>query len=324
MLHSVYGLNVEANVHIPGLARLSVEQSPDVWVWLGRMPSWLDETPYDVHRMCYVSAIRDECGQPSWTVEEFTGGEHLRVSFCDGTVFLMSRDGTRIWGTWPDSLTLEDTAVYLLGPIIGLALRLKGIACLHASAVVIGDRAVALLGPAGAGKSTTAAAFARMGFPVLSEDVVALTESEHAVAAQPGYAHVRLWPAAVEILYQVRDALPPLTRNWDKRGLDLTANGYHFHPHAQPLAAIYLLNDRRSTTEAPMVEPMPARDALMTLVANTYVNYWLEPAMRAAEFEVLTRLVARVPIRTVTPHADPAHLSRLCDVILEDFQSISD
>ena len=43
---------------------------------------------------------------------------------------------------------------------------------LHAAGVVRGDRGIALLGPAGAGKSTLAMACARRGFGVFAEDAV--------------------------------------------------------------------------------------------------------------------------------------------------------
>ena len=42
---------------------------------------------------------------------------------------------------------------------MGFVMLLRGIVCLHASAIAIDDEAIALLGPAGSGKSTTAAAF---------------------------------------------------------------------------------------------------------------------------------------------------------------------
>ncbi len=57
----------------------------------------------------------------------------------------------------------------------------------------------------------------------------------------------------------------------------------------------------------------------MALVPNTNVNYLLDKAMRAHEFELLGRVVANVPLRRVTSHTDPAHLSTLCDLILDDF-----
>jgi hypothetical protein len=320
MYYSVYGLRLEANVSIPGLTTLASDQDPNVQVWLDAMPWWLDDPAHVDPKTRYTSPDCDGDGRPRVEVQQFshTDSEYFRLTYADGTAFLIDRAGTRIWSTWPDTLTVEDTAVYLLGPIIGFALRLRGITCLHASAVAIAEHAIALLGTAGAGKSTTAAAFARLGYAVLSEDVVALEDSQSGFSVQPGYPHIRLWPTSAEILYRSPDALPPLTPNWDKRYLDLLESGYAFQYSPLPLAAVYVLGRRCPDPEAPFVEEISAREALMTCVENTYGNYLLEPAMRAKEFTVLSRLVERVPVRRVNPHVDPARLSRLCDAILED------
>ena len=37
------------------------------------------------------------------------------------------------------------------------------------------------------------------------------------------------------------------------------------------------------------------------------------------EFDLLTRLLAGVPVRRVTPHADARRIQQLCDCILDDF-----
>jgi len=117
---------------------------------------------------------------------------YFKLHYSDGTEFIIDRKGTEVWCVWPDTLTLEDAVVYLLGPVLGFVLRLRGITCLHASAISVGDRAVVLLGPAGAGKSTTAAAFAKLGYPVLSDDVLALSDQNTTFLAQPAYPHLHL------------------------------------------------------------------------------------------------------------------------------------
>src|SRR5262249_22183040 len=154
--------------------------------------------------------------------------------------------------------TLEDTATYLLGPVLGFILRLRGVTCLHASAVAICDQAIAILGPAGAGKSTTAASFARAGYKVLTDDIVALDERGDAFLVQPAYPRVRLWSESVNALFGTEDALPLLTPTWDKRYLDLQANISCFQEHPLPLAAIYLLDKRSSDPAAPFIEAVPA------------------------------------------------------------------
>jgi hypothetical protein len=94
-------------------------------------------------------------------------------------------------------------------------LRLRGVICLHASAVNINDRSVIFVGSEGAGKSTMAAAFARQGFFVLSDDIVALSEYGREFRALPACPRVNLWPDSVEILYGSREALPRITAGWE-------------------------------------------------------------------------------------------------------------
>jgi hypothetical protein len=116
-------------------------------------------------------------------------------------------------------------------------LRLRGIFVLHASAVAIGDRALALAGQPGAGKSTTAAAFALLGYPVLSEDVVPVFEQGDILVVHAGYPHIRLWPDSVKLLLGSSDALPRIIPSWDKCRLDLTQNGFRLQIEPLPLSA---------------------------------------------------------------------------------------
>jgi hypothetical protein len=58
---------------------------------------------------------------------------------------------------------------------------------------------------------------------------------------------------------------------------------------------------------------------LLSLIANTYATKLMDKQMRAREFELLTRVLNNVPLRRVTPHADPARIPELCDAILNDF-----
>jgi ABC-type dipeptide/oligopeptide/nickel transport system ATPase component len=193
---------------------------------------------------------------------------------------------------------------------------LRGIVCLHASAIAIGKEAIALVGPAGSGKSTTAAAFAERGYSVLAEDVVTLDDRGDRFLVRPGYPCIRLWPPAVKALYGSETHLPKLTPNWDKCYLDLSAR---FQGEPLPLTAIYQLGERHDDSAAPFIETLDRSEALMALVANTYATKLMDKHMRAREFELLTRVVGNVSVRRVTPHADPARITELCNLIVDDF-----
>jgi hypothetical protein len=180
-----------------------------------------------------------------------------------------------------------------------------------------------LLGPTGSGKSTTAAAFAGLGYSVLSGDVVVLSNQGDSFLVQPGYPRLSLWPEAAEALYGSPDALPRITPTWDKRYLDLTKDGYRFQPQPLLLAAMYVLGERTTDPSAPLIEAVRAGAGLISLVSNTYPPYLLDKSMRAHEFNILSRLIDEVPLRQVTPHADLTRLPKLCNVIVEDFQHLT-
>lgn len=313
---SIYGLGVIANSTIPGVPSSTIV-SEDVRISFGSLPAWLDEVTDMQVETSYVADYKSECGEPALRVFRVLDGKYYRFCYADRTEFVVDHAGTEVWAEWVEPLTLEDTATYLLGPVMGFVMLLRGVVCLHASAVAIGDEAIALLGPAGSGKSTTAAAFAERGYSVLAEDVVTLDDRGDHFLVRSGYPCIRLWPPAVKALYGSETHLPKLTPNWDKCYLDLTEN---FQREPLRLAAIYHLGERRHDATAPFVQTLDRAEGLMSLVANTYATKLMDKQMRAREFELLTRVLSHVPLRRVTPHTDPARIPDLLTRILSDFE----
>ena len=317
---SIYGLRIRFNERIPGVSS-EILRDVDVDVVFGSMPSWYDSILSSRHPW-YVSP-QEANKIPRLMIWQVGDGDYFNVRYADGTEFLVHKLGSKIWATWPaESLSLEDTATYLLGPILGFVLLLRGHICLHASAIVIGDQAIALLGPAGSGKSTTAAAFAEAGYRILAEDVVTLDEDGAGYQVIPAYPCIRLWPASVEALYGPDTELPKLTPTWDKCYLDLTQQRYEFQNEPMPLGAIYLLDDRADGPTFPSIQEMSEQETMMSLIGNTYATYLLDKAMRAREFNLLTELYKNMPVKKVTPHTDPANIASLCRVIVEDFEAL--
>jgi hypothetical protein len=319
---SIYGLGVVANRIIPGVPTSPIA-SVDVRISFGSQPEWLQVG--DTHvETSYVAEYNDECGNPALRVFRVLDGKYFRFYYADRTEFVVDQQGTEIWADWPEPLTLEDAATYLLGPILGFVLLLRGLVCLHASAIVVGERAIAILGPAGSGKSTTAAAFSDLGLSILAEDVVTLDDRGDHFLVRPAYPCIRLWPSSVKALYGSETHLPKLTPNWDKCFLDLTERPGQFQQHPLRLGAIYHLAERRDDPAAPFVETRDRSQGLMSLIANTYATKLMDKEMRAREFELLARVLNNVPLRRVTPHTDPARIPELCESILNDFEMIEE
>ena len=293
----------------------------DIQLQLGGSPYSSSRTSEGSEELIYESPYKDDSGSPGLRICETPDNLYWHLTYYDGTQFWLERAGKEIWATWPETSTLEDACSYLLGPVLGLVLRLRGVTCLHASAVALDDCSVVFVGPEGAGKSTTAAAFAREGHGVLSDDIVALQETETGFLVVPAYPHVCLWPESVTLLYGSPDVLPHFSKGWEKHRLSLGDQEARFETRSLPLAAIYLLGERRAEP-APSVEALRPQTGLLSLVADTFANKILDREMRAREFEVLGRLVSRVPVRKVFAHSDGTRIHDLCRVIRKDLVSL--
>jgi len=325
--YTAFGLRLRSDRPIPGLAPQPEPAAVDVVVRWEASPAWWArflEMPQEL----WHTGFPDEAGgEPGYKMWQVAGGEYFRLRYRDGCQFVIDRECMRLWVSGPEAATPEHLATYLLGPVLGILLRLRGVPCLHGSAVAVGGRALALLGGQGAGKSTTAAAFARLGFPVLTDDITVLREEADAFWVLPGDPNVCLWPKSVEYLYGSPTALPliishnVLMPEWDKRWLNLTVPGYRFQSQPLPLGAIYILGDRQDDA-GPRVEEVSGADRLMLLIANNYGSAILDKERRAREFEALGRLLDRTPVRRIIPRAGPAYLPQLCEAILADFAAL--
>jgi hypothetical protein len=322
--YTAYGLPLRSDIEIPGLApgrRISTF-SP-VELTTRKKPDWTIQTSSLSAEVVHSLPADPECADPTFVVSEYGNGEYFQLAYGDGTEFLVDGKGERVWGAFVAPLTIEDLATYFLGPVMGFVLRRRGVTPLHASAVGVGDYTIAISGPAGTGKSTTAAAFALRGAPVLCEDIAALDEFAEGFSVRAGYPRVCLWPDAVAKLLGASTALPNLTPTWDKKFLPLDGCRARFETRALPLLAIYLLGPRAAEENAPWLEEISGKEAMLELVQNTYMNALLNREQRAAEFELLSRLVARVPCMRVTPHSDPSRIAVLCELIATDADGLA-
>jgi hypothetical protein len=311
--YRLYGMTVEVEPGLPDLPAEDAAGPADVRVWMGRVPADAFAATGAAEEPWYVSPRMSMDREPTVVVHRRADGG-FRMAYADGCEYMVDASASRIACTWPPHYTPEDAATYLLGPVLGLVLRMRGVPSLHAGAVAINGRAVAVVGPAGAGKSTTTAVLAGRGHRAVADDVLAIRIRDGVVLAQPAYPHLRLWPDAVPTVLGPGGTLPPLTPNWDKRFMR-TDEG--FDPAPLPLRAIYVLAPREDAG-APRLEPMGAVEGMLALVSNAYVGWFPDRGAQAREARVFGRVAAAVPIIRAVPHTDPARLPRLCELMEDD------
>ena len=288
VLHHAAGLFIAADVPIPGFPVSTASNLPDLYIHLDARAPWHDLPVEEFYRADYLNAD----GQPMVTVGRASGG--VRFQYGDGTLVWIDDEGRRVWCRPAPGATLEDTAVYLTGPILGFVLRERGHVALHASAVKIGDAALAIVGPHGAGKSTTAAALATRGFPLISDDVLHMRKAAAGWSAEPYAYGLRLWPDAVRLVLGPGVSLPRLTPTWDKRLLRVDA--FAVTAAADPVAVCAILFIEEASQEADVQRfvPLGRAEAVVRLAANSSASHLLDDSGRAREFHALADLVRSV------------------------------
>jgi hypothetical protein len=232
--------------------------------------------------------------------------------------FLISPDGRRIVGRALEASNREIFHTYLLGQVLSFALLRRGIEPLHATAVVVDGRAVAFLGDSGYGKSSLAAAFVRAGYPLLTDDLLVLHETDDSYTAHPGPPRLKLFPAVAQRLLgdSVRGTrMNPLT---NKLIIPLPRRSAHLGP--APLHAVYVLNapSRRSPTRRVTIRAMAQRRAFVALLANTFNNVVTEPERLRRHFRLATRLAADLRIKSLSYPRDLDRVSEVREAVCAD------
>ena len=314
---SIYGLRIRANRCIPGLTAAPDTDPPDVEIDFGAsLPC--SKAGMEARHLQFDSGDGKSHLPPSVRVWRFEESGAYHFIYRDGIEFMIDDSGGKISAACNGSATLEDAVSYLVGVILGFVLRLKGRAALHASVVDIEGRAVVLLGDAGSGKSTTAAAFAMLGHGVLADDVCAPVEHAGRFWVEPAYPGIRLWPDAVNAIFGARDALPRISPAWDKRLLDLSRGAYQFRSNRLPVGAFYLLRPVSGVEEAMPIKRLRGPELLMKLVAMSYPHYLLDKRMKATQFGLLSRLAAAAPGVSLSIREEIASVPDICRAIVDD------
>jgi len=324
----LYGLHIAADRAIPGLLPQS-PAPPDVTVRL--LAHALADLPGGDPGGEAAQAQRIAC-DPSedvayWHIDSPARGPLLRVDFGRSASVVVDQDARHVWCAWGPDSSLEEAAAYLCGPVLAHVTYTQGRLCLHASAVALGSRALALAGPSGAGKSMTAAAFADLGYPVLTEDVAALEVAGATLWVQPGPPRVNLWPDAAEGLFGPDHGLPamlPDSATEDKRYLALGSDGAPGSFCARPLAlgAVYVLGECDAALPDSQVEPVTGAAAVGALVSCVYPQLIYNARTLAADMAALAHIAETIPVRRLTRGADARAVRALCRAIAADFLAL--
>lgn len=203
--------------------------------------------------------------------------------------------------------------VLVSGTVLSYLLMLRGEVVLHASAVDLGDRAIAFVGSSGMGKTTLATLLCRDGGLLITDDVLRLSrDADGAHACTLGATELRLRSAASGLSDEFADGGSHRPTADDRRALSVPAATRD----GAPLSALLIPRPRRDSTELTLTLLPPAAAAL-SLLSFPRILGIRDPRMLARQFDQMTDLAVRVPVYVADVPWGPPFAADLSDRLLE-------
>jgi len=211
----------------------------------------------------------------------------------------------------------ESFHVYLLGQALSFALVKRGFEPVHASAVAVGDQAIAFIGDCGLGKSTLAAAFLQAGHRLLTDDLLLLQTRTRAIVAFPGPARIKLFPKVARKFLADASSGVPLNPKTQKQIIPL--NDSQVCSEAMPLAAIYVLAlPNKAQDNSVRITSLTQREAFVRLLENTFNRVIFDPDRLRRHFDAAQALANVMPIRKLSYPRSLERLPLVREAILSD------
>jgi len=297
--YRVNGVTVGLPVAAIGLPAVSQSLEPDIELgWLGwRQPG---EMPSGCEAGWVSIPLQNNESLKLWSRASAGGTWYLlRFGSVNLVEFLIAPGGRTVKSAWTNpGVESADLVKMMLGPVLGLILRITRRLPLHAGAVAIEGNALALLGPSGSGKSTLIASLLEHGCSLMADDLILVEEEDGLPVLRSGQANLRLWPSSLEALDLTASEFPRVFRNSSKRTVAASDSS---PSAAAPLAAIFLLAPRQvarpATAPQVSLERLTPAEAIMPLLGQLYPPFLpVRPEEHGSLFLHLSRLVKRVPI----------------------------
>lgn len=173
-----------------------------------------------------------------------------------------------------DQASDDQIRLYLLGTCMGAILMQRKVLPLHGSAIAIDGKAYAIVGDSGAGKSTTASALLKLGYELISDDVIPVTLTpDNVPMVTPAYPQQKLWQESINEFGMDSKNLRPIVDRETKFAVPVLSQ---FTTESLPLTGIFELV--KTEGEELDIQPIKNLERFHTLFYHTYRNFFLKPS----------------------------------------------
>ena len=199
----------------------------------------------------------------------------------------------------------------VLGPGLAVLLHQSGILMLHGSAVVLDHAAIGFLGQTGEGKSTTAATLHIRGYPILTDDLMAIRNIAGIPFVLPAYPQLNLWPDSAASLGEDLSRASKLHSHIEKRAIRAAAG---FPRDPLPLRCLYVLGRGARCR----IEPLRAREAFVELMRHSYTRRLLRGGGAPSHFRQCADLVRMTLFRRLMVRRALSELHQVAQLVEND------
>jgi hypothetical protein len=284
-LARAYGLTVRSEIPLHLHRPLAAGTPVDLEIALGPQVAATDATPpgrvlLDLRgsRQYYAATAVDE---------------GFRLRFFGSCDVLLDRDLTRATVHPMAGADLDLLSVLVGGTLLAFVLTLRGEVVLHASAVQVGDEALAFVGASGMGKSTMATLLCADGARLVTDDILRLDTTSSPPTCALGATELRLRKGADHLAERFGTSPGRRTTGDDRQALAAGPGATEDLPLAAMVVPLPDHSPERRTTE---ITRLSSTEAMVLLSQFPRLLGWQDEAVRRASFHQLADVVDRVPV----------------------------
>ena len=289
----LYQLVLESEILLP-LVPKADQDVVDVTIRYGEVPQDLPD--------CRVRGVLFQAG---------SGQFLLNV---DGVARYLARNGREIVVHPEPSCDGTQLRTYLMGSVMGALLHQRQLLPLHASAVYTERGALLFSGGSGSGKSTAMNALRQRGYPMLADDITAITlDATGQPIALPGFPATKLWRDSLQAIGQSTRDLQRVSPALEKYQIQVD----EFFADPSPIHRIYTLQPHNRGEI--VIEPLSGLDKLYALRRDTYrkrVESSLDGHVK--RFELLRAVTQNTAFARIRRPIDSFLLDRLAERVIGD------
>ncbi len=296
-----FGLELEGAFHAPGLLEGEAGDGPRRTA-IELVPARALDSGWPRAETVRLHERLDTEGRVRLTIDEHPVLGYRLHSAPYGR-YVLSRDGGLVRCA-PSRTAAWRWQSFLVGQLLPAAAVLRGLEILHASAVVIAGRAVALTGHSRAGKSSVAINLLRRGTPFLADDIVALEPAGTQVLVHPG-------PALASVRHSEAETIGP--QHLGRLGPTIGRDEHEIRlrvrrsPAPVPLGVLYAIDRGGDAVETAFE---PASDPRL-LLSNRFSSFISSPERLTRQLDVYAHVARTTAIFRVCvpPTVDAAALA---------------